>query len=319
VQELNPEDLDRTEAAATGNAIRCGGIVGERMARRDSDIDGLYQLPLEQFTAARTALAKESGSDEAPRIRALAKPTLPAWAVNQVYWTARDKYDALVSAAERIRSAHRAALAGKNVDLRDADEAHRRALNAALKEALAILERAGHPATSSTVDVVSKTLSALPADGEPPGRLTRPLTPGGFELFANVKPAARVLRMPERRPAERDRSTPSDEQKREGEERRRAAARETLREAESSLRKAETQASRHAERVERAEAALAEAEREEREARRVLEKTEARVEAARTALDEVRRSAQRAARDLTDRTAERDAADRRLHDLLPGT
>lgn len=283
------------------------------MARRDSDIDGLYQLPLEQFTAARTALAKESGSDEAPRIRALAKPTLPAWAVNQVYWTAREKYDALVSAAERIRSAHRAALAGKNVDLRDADEAHRRALNAALKEALAILERTGHPATSSTVDVLSKTLSALPADGEPPGRLTRPLAPGGFELFANVKPAAaRVLRMPERRPVERE---PTDEQKRESQERRRNAAREALREAESSLRKAETQASRHAERVERAESALAEAEREERDARRILEKAEARVEAARTALDEVRRTAQRAARDLTDATAERDAADRRLREL----
>jgi hypothetical protein len=285
------------------------------MARRDSDVDGLYQLPLEQFTAARTALAKESGSDDASRIRALAKPTLPAWAVNQVFWTARDKYDTLISAAERIRSAHRAALAGKKVDLRDPDAAHRRALNAALKEAIAILERAGHPATSSTVDVISKTLAALPVDSEPPGRLTRPLTPGGFELFANVKPAARVLRMPDRRPAEPARSAPTDEQKRESQERRRTAARETLRAAESSLRKAEGEASRHAERTERAQAALAEAEREEREARRVFEKAEARVEAARTALDEVRRNAQRAARALTDRTAERDAADRRLREL----
>jgi hypothetical protein len=285
------------------------------MARRDSDVDGLYQLPLEQFTAARAALAKESGSEEGSRIRALAKPTLPAWAVNQVFWTARDKYDALTSAAERLRSAHRAALAGKKVDLRDPDEAHRRALNAALKEAIAILERAGHPATSSTVDVISKTLAALPVDSEPPGRLTRPLTPGGFELFANVKPAARVLRMPDRRPAGRDRSTPTDEQKREDLERRRVAARETLREAESSLRKAESAASRHAERVERAEAALAEAERDEREVRRGLEKAEARVEAARTALDEVRRTAQRAARELTDATAQRDAADRRLREI----
>jgi hypothetical protein len=289
------------------------------MARRDSDIDGLYQLPLEQFTAARTALAKESGSEEAPRIRALAKPTLPAWTVNQVFWTARDKYDALISAAERLRSAHRAALAGKKVDLRDPDDAHRRALNAALKEAIAILERAGHPAASSTVDVISKTLAALPADSEPPGRLTRPLTPGGFELFANVKPAARVLRMPDRRPAERERTTPTDEAQREIHERRRAAARHTLREAEASLRKAESAASRHAERVERAEAAVAEAEREEREATRTLEKARARTETARTALDEVRRTAQRAARELTDATAHRDAANRRLNDLLPGS
>ncbi len=284
------------------------------MARRDSDVDGLYQLPLEQFTAARTALAKESGSEEGPRIRALAKPTLPAWAVNQVFWTAREKYDALISAAERIRSAHRAALAGKKVDLRDADDAHRRALNVALKEAIAILERTGHPATSSTVDVVSKTLAALPVDGQPPGRLTRPLTPGGFELFADVKPAARVLRMPDRRPHEREQPKRAEEQKRD-DARQRAAAREALREAEASLRKAEGLASRLAERVTRAEAALGEAERDEREARRVVEKAEARVEASRTALDEVRRTAQRAARALTDATAERDAADRRLREI----
>lgn len=284
------------------------------MARRDSDVDGLYQLPLEQFTAARTALAKESGREEAPRIRALAKPTLPAWAVNQVFWNARDKYDALIAAAERLRSAHRAALAGKKVDIRDADEAHRRALNAALKEAIAILERAGHASTSSTVDVVSKTLAALPVDGESPGRLTRPLTPGGFELFADVKPAARVLRMPDRRTPEREPSKQSEEQKRD-DARQRAAARDALRDAESMLRKAESVASRQAERVARAEEVLSEAERDEREARRVLEKAEARLEAARTALDEVRRGAQRAARALTDATAERDGADRRLKEL----
>jgi hypothetical protein len=284
------------------------------MARRDSDVDGLYQLPLEQFTAARSALAKESERDEAPRIRALAKPTLPAWAVNQVFWTARDKYDALVAAAERLRSAHRAALAGQKVDIRDVDDAHRRALNAALKEAIAILERNGHASTSSTVDVVSKTLAALPVDGQPPGRLTRPLTPGGFELFADVKPAARVLRMPDRRPQGREQPKPSEEQKRD-EARHRAAARHALREADATLRKAESVASRQAERVARAAEALAEAERDEREARRVLEKAEGRVEAARTALDEVRRTAQRAARALTDATADRDAADRRTKEL----
>ncbi|MGH9331176.1 MAG: hypothetical protein ACRD09_12090, partial [Vicinamibacterales bacterium] len=243
-------------------------MLGDGMARRDSDVDGLYQLPLEEFTAARSALAKESGREEGPRIRALAKPTLPAWAVNQLFWTVRETYEALVSAAERLRSAHRAALAGKKVDLRDADDAHRRALNAALKEATAILERTGHPASSSTVDALSKTLAALPADGVPPGRLTRPLAPAGFELFADVKPSARVLRMPDRRTAERDRTKPAEAKKKDERERQRASlAREALREAEASVRKAESVASRQAERVARAEAALAEAERDEREAR----------------------------------------------------
>ena len=271
----------------------------------ESDIDRLYQLPLDEFTAARAELAKDADRDDKAAIKALAKPTLPAWVVNQLFWTSRKTWDALVDASNRLRSAHRAALSGKKVDLRDPDAAHRSALNAALKETNGILARAGHPATSSTLDAVSKTLAALPADHIAPGRLTKPLSPAGFELFSGVKPAARgvVLRMPDRRPKEAE---PRDTARAIG------AAKQALREAESAVQKAESLASRHAERVERAEAVLEEAEKEAAEARKAAAKAEARVEAARTALDETRRSARQAARALTDATAARDSAERRL-------
>ncbi|MEP6594233.1 MAG: hypothetical protein ABJC51_11100, partial [Acidobacteriota bacterium] len=59
--------------------------------RLDAEIDRLYQLPPEEFTAARNALAKSAGT-EAAAIRQLAKPPLAAWAVNQVYWQQRDLY-----------------------------------------------------------------------------------------------------------------------------------------------------------------------------------------------------------------------------------
>jgi hypothetical protein len=287
------------------------------MARRDSDIDHLYQLPLEEFTAARAALAKEADRAEAARIRVLGKPTLPAWTVNQLYWIARPKYSALVDAAERLRSAHRAALAGKHVDLRGVDETHRRALNAALKEATAILERAGHPVTTSTVDALSRTLAALPVDGMAPGRLTRPLSPAGFELLAGVTPAARVLKMPERRagPTEHGELRAAKGRDERQARKARAEAHARLRDLERETRQAERTASQADARVARARTALAAAEKEEAAVRATLDKAAARAEDARRALDEARRDSARAARALTDATAGRDAAERRFKDV----
>src|SRR5215467_583167 len=61
----------------------------------DAEIDRLYQLPLDEFTAARNVLAKQAGG-EAGRVRALGKPSVPAWIVNQLYWRDRKVWDALV-------------------------------------------------------------------------------------------------------------------------------------------------------------------------------------------------------------------------------
>jgi hypothetical protein len=49
-------------------------------------IDELYQLPLDEFTAARNALAKSTGDAS---IKKLEKPSLSAWAVNQLFWHQR--------------------------------------------------------------------------------------------------------------------------------------------------------------------------------------------------------------------------------------
>ena len=81
----------------------------------ETEIDGLYRLPLEEFTAARNELAKQSGKRGA-EIKALAKPPVAAWAVNQLYWHRRSEYDALVDAAQQLRQAHAAVLGGKTAD-----------------------------------------------------------------------------------------------------------------------------------------------------------------------------------------------------------
>ncbi|MDQ3212333.1 MAG: hypothetical protein M3Q85_06650 [Acidobacteriota bacterium] len=158
-------------------------------ARRiDADIDRLYQLAPEAFTPARNALAKTAGAD-APAVKGLAKPPMPAWAVNQVYWQQREVYDALISAAKALRQTHKTILSGKTGDLRGAGKAHEAAVDAALKAALSLLAAHGHPATDTTRQAIATTLRALPAD-EPPGRLSRTLQPGGFEMLAGLSIAA---------------------------------------------------------------------------------------------------------------------------------
>jgi hypothetical protein len=153
-------------------------------ASRDTDIDNLYRLPLDEFTAARNALAKSAGKD-APAIRALTKPPAAAWAVNQLYWEDRRTWDALVDAAENLRRTHKAMLSGRGGDVRAAGKAHDEAVQDALKATLDLLERSGNPATDATRQAVVNTLRALPAD-DPPGRLTRVLQPGGFEMLAGL-------------------------------------------------------------------------------------------------------------------------------------
>src|SRR5215203_5848348 len=153
----------------------------------DAEIDRLFQLPLEEFTAARNALAKGAGK-EGSAIKQLVKPPVAAWAVNQLFWSRRDEYDALIRAAEEMRKTNRAVIEGKRGDLRAAGREHERALDAALKATLAVMKDAGQTVTDTTRHTILNTLRALPAD-ERPGRLTRTLMPGGFEMLSGITPA----------------------------------------------------------------------------------------------------------------------------------
>jgi hypothetical protein len=158
----------------------------------DGEIDRLFQLPLEEFTPARNALAKGAGA-EAAGIRALTKPPIAAWAVNQLYWKSGDHWNALLAAADNARRAHRAVLAGKTADVRAANKVHDEAVDKALKATLALLAKADHPATDVTKHAIGTTLRALPGD-EPPGRLTRLLQPAGFDTLAGLSVAAGAVK-----------------------------------------------------------------------------------------------------------------------------
>src|SRR5215831_5857903 len=108
----------------------------------EDETDELFKLPLTEFTASRNALAarlKKAGNrDEAERVKALAKPPLSAWAVNQLYWTHTDAFKELIAAGERF---------GKSEDLRALLNARRETISALTRRAAELLRNAGHNPT----------------------------------------------------------------------------------------------------------------------------------------------------------------------------
>jgi len=158
------------------------------MSALDSSIDDLYQRPLNEFTPARNTLAKSLSGADAKRVRALAKPTLVPWAVNQVYWRARGAYDRLMKSGERLRTAQIAALEGRDADVRAATETHRHAIADAVREAERLAATAGSKPSPDALARSFEALSLATGSPEPPGRLTQALQPAGFEALAGVKP-----------------------------------------------------------------------------------------------------------------------------------
>ena len=235
-------------------------------ASLDDRIDTLYQLPLDEFTAARNTLAKESGDTS---VKKLEKPNLAAWTVNQLYWRERKVYDDVIKAAERMRAVYKQMLAGKSADVRGAEEIHQEALREAKQAAKRILEEGGHPNADAVMMPVAETLDALPGE-EPPGRLTRPLRRMGFNVLEGVPISAkagpiRSKAAPENKPAAKD-QTAKERRASEAEEREAAMTLERLRFAEAAEREAEASLERAKRAVERAERTRERIERELKEA-----------------------------------------------------
>jgi hypothetical protein len=145
----------------------------------------LYALPLEEFTKARDGLAaelKRAGDDSGARqVKSLRKPTVAAWAVNQVARRHAKEMSKLLSLRAEMESASAA-------DLRALGDKRRRLLAELTKRADAILRDAGHGASSGTLDKVTQTLQAGSTDEElellREGRLARELAPAGFAGIA---------------------------------------------------------------------------------------------------------------------------------------
>lgn len=142
--------------------------------------DDLYGLPLERFTAQRNALAKElrkeGRRDDAAKVSKLSKPSIAAWAVNQLVRTQRREVADLFAAGDSLRDAQEKLLAGRGEAgaLRDAVEVQRGAVDELTEKARGLLSAEGHELTPTTLAKVAGTLNAAALD-----RDVRPEVEGG--------------------------------------------------------------------------------------------------------------------------------------------
>jgi len=136
----------------------------------DKEADALYGLPLEQFTPERDALVKElrkeGDREAAARVKSLRKPTVAAWAVNQLARSQPEAIRELGDAGEALRDAQAAIVAGKGSadDLRAAGERQRAAVEELMTAARGLLTGNGRGLSESTLEDVADTLRAAAVD-----------------------------------------------------------------------------------------------------------------------------------------------------------
>ncbi len=293
----------------------------------DTELRRLYRLPLGEFTEVRNTLAKQlqkkGDGDAANEVKALPKPSVSAWAVNQLFAREEDGMRSLLAAGERARKALQHTLTvGDAEALREAIQQERERRDDLRQKAARILAEDLRAPSQAILDRVALNLDALAlspgvADEAARGWLSTDLEPPGFEVLAGLKFAARrpdrrglrlvpppparsaakkpkeaketkpAAKKPAAKAAEADRRKKAEEQAREREDTRRRARIERAQEKSDRLAAEADTLRRDAERVER----------EAGEAERAAQEATRRANLAREDADRVRRRAERAAAD----------------------
>jgi hypothetical protein len=271
----------------------------------ETRIDELYALPPGEFTAARTSLVKEtkaSGDREgAAQVQALRKPTVAAWAVNQLARQRAAEVDELLAVGTELREGQKKALSGGGARaLQEASARRRQLVDRLVQSGGEILENAGSAPTRAHLDEIANTLLAATVDERAAeavrqGRLDKELpAPAGF---GDVGELADVIQMPTRPKPEHApiRATPAKVQPA-AEARARKRWEELARHAEASRAEAErlsgladqaeSDAIRMREDADRAERAAARARREADRAVKRADATQERAERARERINE---------------------------------
>lgn len=210
----------------------------------DAAVQTLFQAPLGDFVAERKRLAAElkAGGDTAgaARLSKLGRPPVSAWTVNQLWWTERPAFEALLRAAAQVKSGDR-----------EAAKQHREALAELRDRATTLLKDAGNAASESTLRRIATTLAALAASGsfepDPPGALVADRDPPGFETFVAStapSPAPAPPPTPKKDEAAAQRRAEEEERKR------RAAERERLSVALQDAKRIKSEQQREVTRIE---------------------------------------------------------------------
>jgi hypothetical protein len=155
------------------------------------DADELYGLALDRFVGERTALARELRAggerEQAGRVAALRKPSVAAWAVNQLVRTQSRGFEELIEAGDALGAAQANLVAGRGDAraLREAVERERGAAAALVAIASGLLSGDGHELSAAILDRVADTLHAAALDASAReevrgGRLVRELQHAGL-------------------------------------------------------------------------------------------------------------------------------------------
>jgi hypothetical protein len=238
----------------------------------------LYGLPLEDFVPERTALAKtlrKAGRrEQAEEASSLRKPSVAAWAVNQLVRTRGREMAALFAAGDALDHAQSELLAGRADAgaLHEAVQRERDAVGELLELARGLLSAQGHQLTQATLERVSESLHAAALDEDAraqvnEGCLARELRHVGLgqsSILSRSAPAAGAAAKVRARPTGA-RSAETKRAERARAERLKAArtaeadARRAAERAERQLRTAQARRDDAADALREAEDALAEA------------------------------------------------------------
>jgi hypothetical protein len=207
----------------------------------EDELDRLYALPLNEFTSARDEIAKrlraEGERDLADEVKALRKPTVAVWLVNQLARRREVDIKRLLKAGEALGKAQASA---KGFAEARGDEQH------ALERLARAAREAGVGPQAADRAVQTLRAASLTEEGRDllkRGRLTEELEPPGFEALAGMPtpPAPRSKPKPKARP----RKNPQLEK-----------ARERVKRLKAEAERAEREAAAAAERLAKAEAQL---------------------------------------------------------------
>ena len=179
------------------------GTSGEQAA------DRLFALPLDEFVAARNAAAKHATTAGdavgAARLRALTKPTVAAWVVNQVARTHPDEVGDLVGLGEDLRAATEARDRARLTEL---DHERRRQVDALVREVSRAGEVGGRAVSGEVLRRLGETLTAAVMDRDAgalvrAGCLTQALQYVGFGIVDESGESADVVSLSAERAARR--------------------------------------------------------------------------------------------------------------------
>jgi hypothetical protein len=155
----------------------------------DSALAELFRAPHAEFVATRKRLAGELAArgdvDGAARLVKLARPSLSAWVVNQLWWRSRAAFETLIESAALLQDG----------DSRGGNP-YRDAMTKLRTRATTVLEDAGHAASEQMLRRITSSLAAIATTGgfapDAPGALLADRDPHAGSAHGDVTVAVRA-------------------------------------------------------------------------------------------------------------------------------